>query len=103
MNISTRYTLGSTLGLLAGAGGLYWLWQRLSKDVTGSPAAAFAGEGADPGSFVNTRDAGPENTRDCDGEDWDYVDQSSDESFPSSDPPARNDFHTPEPISYPDR
>ena len=67
-----------------------------------APAAAFADEGAHPDSFVQTRDAGPDHIRDEDGHNWDALDQASDESFPSSDPPAANDFRTPEPIVYPE-
>jgi hypothetical protein len=34
------------------------------------------------------RDAGPDEMRDEDGENWDEVDEGSDESFPASDPPS---------------
>jgi len=34
------------------------------------------------------RDAGPDEMRDQNGEDWDAVDEGSDESFPASDPPS---------------
>jgi hypothetical protein len=34
------------------------------------------------------RDAGPDDMRDENGDDWDEVDQGSDESFPASDPPC---------------
>jgi len=36
------------------------------------------------------RDAGPENMKDKPTDPWDKVDQSSDESFPASDPPSFN-------------
>lgn len=36
------------------------------------------------------RDAGPENMKDKPRRPWDKVDQSSDESFPASDPPSFN-------------
>ena len=101
MKTSAYQKAGSAIALLAGGASLAWLWQRLKKaQITNAPAAAFAGEGAHIGSFVHTRDAGPEHIRDEDGEDWDRTDQASDESFPSSDPPAHNDFRTPEPIDY---
>ncbi|MEO8722137.1 MAG: hypothetical protein ABI395_01240 [Sphingobium sp.] len=94
-----------TLGLLAGAGvigaGLV-IWRQLrgTNAPLHAPAAAFAGDGAHPDSFTQTRDAGPDHIRDEDGNDWDALDQASDESFPSSDPPAANNFATPEPIDY---
>jgi len=103
MSTATYSKSGLTFGLLAGAGALYWLWRRSGKpDYSQAPAAAFAGEGAHVGSFVHTRDAGPHNIRDEDGQDWDSTDEAVDESFPSSDPPANNDFRTPEPIEYPE-
>ena len=36
------------------------------------------------------RDAGPESMKDKPTRPWDKVDQSSDESFPASDPPSFN-------------
>jgi hypothetical protein len=85
---------------LAGAGALIWKFLKDRAAPQEHPAAAFAGTGAHPASPVQTRDAGPDNIRDETGEDWDALDQASDESFPSSDPPAANDFRTPKPIDY---
>ena len=80
---------GLALGLLAGAGVVLWLVRGMRPSAASeTPAAAFAGSGAAVGSFVHTRDAGPDHIRDEDGEDWDKVDQASDESFPASDPPS---------------
>lgn len=88
-------------GALVGTGIALWLDRRARNDAQKcSPAAAFAGDGAHPKSPNHTRDAGPEHIRDEDGTNWDALDQSSDESFPSSDPPAANNFSTPKPIDY---
>lgn len=77
------------LGFAAGVGTFLWLRHWLgSRDVAETPAAAFAGSGGPEGSFVHTRDAGPDHMRDEEGEHWDQVDQTSDESFPASDPPG---------------
>ncbi len=107
MNILLSQRNAMALSFLAGAGALAvggffaWAGYRARADARlRAPAAAFADEGAHPGSFVQTRDAGPDNIRDEDGSDWDALDQASDESFPSSDPPTANDFSTPEPIDY---
>ncbi|WP_196258823.1 hypothetical protein [Pelagibacterium limicola] len=53
-------------------------------------AAAFKdAEPAGPAEAdVQVRPAGPDSTRD-DADDWDEVDESVDESFPASDPPAK--------------
>ncbi len=102
MSSSTNSKTGLAVVAVAAAGAAYWLWQRLGlMKSSDAPAAAFAGSGAHKDAFVHTRDAGPENARDEEGHDWDKLDQSSDESFPSSDPPAQHDFRTPEPIDYP--
>jgi hypothetical protein len=76
------------LGALAGAGTFLWLKNQREREEELHPAAAFAGPGASKKSPSHTRDAGPENMRDHPGEQWDKVDQASDESFPASDPPA---------------
>lgn len=94
---------GVALGLvagLAGAGALLWRYWQQRSATAHAPAAAFAGEGAHKDSPTHVRDAGPEHIRDEDGDDWDALDQASDESFPSSDPPTANNFSTPEPIDY---
>lgn len=102
MHHPTLAKFGLSLGLMSTAGAvIYWAWRKRSDlKLTEAPAAAFAGQGAHRGSYVHTRDAGPANMRDDDEVDWDCVDQSSDQSFPSSDPPTNNDFRTPEPIDY---
>jgi hypothetical protein len=66
----------------AAAYGLY-RYATQKRDVT---RAAFA-EGEATGGSVDVRNAGPAAMR-SDPKDWDSVDESSDESFPASDPPA---------------
>jgi hypothetical protein len=72
-------------GVIAGV--LSVLFKRRDKTDAAAPAA-FTEAVAEPGSFDQTRDAGPGQMRDEDGNDWDQVDEGSDESFPASDPPA---------------
>lgn len=82
---------GPYFALAAGAAMLFWLRRRLlPKPARGARdgAAAFAAPCAPVGAFVHIRDAGPQFIRDDMGEDWDKVDQASDESFPASDPPS---------------
>lgn len=50
------------------------------------------------GSFVRVRGAGPREMRDA-PPDWDRVDEASDESFPSSDPPAYSPRNSSQPSS----
>ena len=69
------------------AGVLSVLFKRRGHEA-GAVPAAFTQAVAEPGSFDQTRDAGPAQMRDEDGEGWDEVDESVDESFPASDPPA---------------
>jgi hypothetical protein len=69
------------------AGVLSVLFKRRGKADAVTPAA-FTEAVAERGSFDQTRDAGPAQMRDEDGEGWDEVDEGSDESFPASDPPA---------------
>ena len=82
---------GPYLAIAAGAAMLYWLRRRRSprpaRGARGSEAA-FAAPGAPAGAFAHIRDAGPQFIRDDMGDDWDKVDQASDESFPASDPPS---------------
>jgi len=99
LGIAAGVAVGVVAGL-AGAGALIWRELHRRSVAREAPAAAFADNGAHPKSFVHTRDAGPEAIRDEDGDDWDALDQASDESFPSSDPPTANDFSTPPPIDY---
>ena len=75
------------VGVVAGI--LSVVFKRRGKaDAEPSMPAAFTRHVAEPGSFDQTRDAGPSQMRDEDGDAWDEVDESSDESFPASDPPA---------------
>ena len=70
---------------LASAAG-YALYKYATRDNT--DRVAFAkGEGAHDGSFSHVRNAGPEAMRDT-PQQWQKVDETSDESFPASDPPA---------------
>ncbi|HZV17300.1 MAG TPA: hypothetical protein VFF84_01245 [Sphingobium sp.] len=79
---------GLLIGLVAGVGGFLW-WMRRSDPNAGlHPAPAFAGKGAAKDSPGHTRDAGLEAMRDKGDDNWDVVDQASDESFPASDPPS---------------
>ena len=50
---------------------------------------AFASDQATGDNFAKVRDAGPAATADESPTDWTTADQTSDESFPASDPPAR--------------
>lgn len=80
---------GMYLAIGAGVGMLFWLGRRLlPKPTRGgrASAAAFATPCAPTGAFAQIRDAGPQFIRDEYGDDWDEVDQASDESFPASDP-----------------
>lgn len=70
----------------AGAAG-YALYRYANRNAEGTtPSAAFAtGEATD--GFAPVRNAGPDAMR-SDPPKWDKVDESSDESFPASDPPS---------------
>ena len=70
---------------IAGIAG-YALYKYATRENTDRVALA-SGEGAHAGSFAHVRNAGPEAMRDA-PEQWQKVDQASDESFPASDPPA---------------
>lgn len=64
-----------------------WYW-RLSGGNKGGARAAISGSGGHGavGDSGAARSAGPDAMRDP-PQDWDKVDQASDESFPASDPP----------------
>jgi len=100
MSTSSYAKAGLAVGALAAVGIGAALLLRKWLSPAEHPAAAFAGTGAHPHAASHTRDAGPDHIRDEDGADWDALDQASDESFPSSDPPGSNDFRSPDPISY---
>ena len=72
----------ATLGALGYVGYKYY---EKSKDK--SPPAFAAGQ--EPGENVaKVRDAGPEAMADTPRREWTPTDQTSDESFPASDPPG---------------
>ncbi len=72
-------------GLLAG-----WFWRMRGKSGPGArPAITGTGGHGAVGDSGAARSAGPEAMRDP-PQDWDKVDQASDESFPASDPPNLN-------------
>jgi hypothetical protein len=80
------------MGLLqiAFAGAVGYGLYRYAKRQNTSERAAFASGESTPGP-VEVRNAGPDAMRSSPPE-WDKVDEASDESFPSSDPPAANRF-----------
>ena len=66
------------------------MWRRRDEQGWGGNAA-LSGSGAQGavGTSGAARQAGPESMRDP-PENWDKVDEASDESFPASDPPNLN-------------
>lgn len=71
---------------VAGAGA-YGLYRAITRRDAGQAPVAFA-HGEQPGeNFAKVRSAGVEGMR-SDPRKWDRTDQTSDESFPASDPPA---------------
>lgn len=70
---------------VAGAAG-YALYKYATREQSGNRAAFAAGEGGS-GNFGDVRNAGPASMRDKPSN-WQKTDQTSDESFPASDPPA---------------
>jgi len=75
------------------AGGLAYLLSRVlrgdGEEREGRPALAGTGGHGAVGHSGAARSAGPDAMRDP-PEEWDKVDQASDESFPASDPPNLN-------------
>lgn len=72
----------AALGALGYAGYKYYE----KSQSQGNPA--FAPGQAGGGNFSQVRDAGPGTMADPPRHGWTQADQSSDESFPASDPPA---------------
>jgi hypothetical protein len=88
----TRTHTIAAAGGAAIAGAVAMLFGRrwMSRDDEAVPAAATARGRTEPGPAGRSgsaRSAGPDAMRDPPA-DWDPVDQSVDESFPASDPPA---------------
>lgn len=67
--------------------GVYALYRWLMPYSQTAPAAFAPGEEA-PENFVQVRNAGPDAMR-SQHDEWDKVDQASDESFPASDATAK--------------
>ena len=63
----------------------------MSKPDSPAPAYRDGRSPAPSGDRSPVRPAGPENMRDK-PQDWEKVDEATDESFPASDPPANNRF-----------
>lgn len=72
---------------LVGLGAVYALYRWARRKPRAAPVAFAAGEEA-PENFVQVRNAGPQAVP-SPHEEWDKVDQASDESFPASDPGAK--------------
>jgi len=82
-----RTIAAGALAALAGAGAALFVRRRRNGEVA-APATARGKTAPGPvGQSGAARSAGPEAMRDP-PEDWENVDQASDESFPASDPPA---------------
>ena len=73
----------AALGALGYAGYKYYEKSQRRND------AAFAPGQAGGSNFSQVRDAGPQAMADAPTREWTAADESSDESFPASDPPAR--------------
>jgi hypothetical protein len=73
------------LAALGALGYVGWKFYEKSRDQ--SPAAFATGQA--PGeNLTKVRDAGPEAMADKPKREWTETDQTSDESFPASDPPG---------------
>ncbi len=72
------------LAVLGAAG--YGLYKYISGEQR--THAAFARDERTGDNFAQFRNAGPAATAGGKGEDWDATDESSDQSFPASDPPS---------------
>ena len=79
------------MGLLrlaaVGAAGYAFYRYATNQQANHDGRAAFASGETNGANFAKVRNAGPDAMR-SDLNDWDKVDQATDESFPASDPPA---------------
>ncbi len=80
-----RTIIAAAGAAVAAAGAALFAFGRRARNGE-QPAAALESGTTEPGPGA-ARAAGPEAMRDP-PEDWEKVDQASDESFPASDPPA---------------
>lgn len=72
--------------VVAGVAG-FALYKYARSNQTRIEPVAFAAGETNGTNFAKVRNAGPEGMR-SDPPHWDRIDQASDESFPSSDPPG---------------
>lgn len=80
----------AALGVLGYAGYKYYEKTQADKARSYSnPRLAGAPAGGQLASFPHVRNAGPEEMTDKPRREWTAADETSDESFPASDPPAR--------------
>lgn len=78
----------SLLKIIAAGAASYGLYRYVKNQQQTPERAAFAkGEADGSSNFGDVRNAGPEGMR-SNPPKWDRVDESSDESFPASDPPS---------------
>lgn len=84
-SLATRWPaiIGGAAGVIAAAAGIgFARWRRRqAENCNPGTAARREGEG-------DVRSAGPEGMRSIPKREWTAIDQSSDESFPASDPPG---------------
>jgi uncharacterized membrane protein YebE (DUF533 family) len=73
---------------LAALGALGYTGYKYFTKSQGGSNRAFAADEAGGQNFAQVRDAGPAAMADPPRREWTTADQSSDESFPASDPPA---------------
>lgn len=77
-----------TLLKLAALGTIGFVGYLAFRDGQEGATPSRAGEGSGKAGHPLVRDAGPSAMTDKPRRDWTRVDESSDESFPASDPPA---------------
>jgi len=73
---------------MAALGAIGYAGYKYIAGSKGDKPAAFAHGQADKENFSKVRNAGPLAMADKDSRDWSATDESSDQSFPASDPPS---------------